>query len=134
CSTSGMEFVGREGALLMDDSHKDVVLNTMRDGMRLPMSTMPGEQVGHVYAGAMAPETIHYVEAVALDRPVLVTPEHARMGMELYLAADLSVERGAPVELPLPAAARRAAARSRPCPRRVSIGSGSPSSAAAASG
>jgi predicted dehydrogenase len=71
---------------------------------------MPGEQVGHVYAGAMAPETIHYVEAVALDRPVLVTPEHARMVMELYLAADLSAERGVPVELPLPAAPRRAVA------------------------
>ena len=109
-STTWIEFLGTEGALLIDDSHKDVVLNTMRDGVRLPMSTMPGEQVGHVYAGAMAPETIHYVEAVALDRPVLVTPEHARMVMELYMAADLSAERGVPVDLPLPAAPRRAAA------------------------
>jgi hypothetical protein len=30
--------------------------------------------------------------------------------MEVYMAADLSAESGAPVDLPLPAAARRAAA------------------------
>jgi hypothetical protein len=39
---------------------------------------------------------------VALDRPVLVTPEHARMVMEVYLAADISAESGQPVALPLP--------------------------------
>ena len=78
--------------------------------MVLPMSTMPGERVEHVYAGPMAAETVHFLEAVALDRPVLVTPEHARMVMEVYTAADLSAERNAPVDLPLPAAARRAAA------------------------
>jgi predicted dehydrogenase len=109
-STTWIEFLGTEGALLVDDSHKDVVLNTMQKGMVLPMSTMPGERVEHVYAGPMAAETAHFVEAVALDRPVLVTPEHARMVMEVYLAADLSAERNAPVDLPLPAAARRAAA------------------------
>ncbi len=109
-STTWIEFLGTEGALLVDDSHKDVVLNTMQKGMVLPMSTMPGERVEHVYAGPMAAETVHFVEAVALDRPVLVTPEHARMVMEVYMAADLSAERNAPVDLPLPAAARRAAA------------------------
>jgi myo-inositol 2-dehydrogenase/D-chiro-inositol 1-dehydrogenase len=30
-----------------------------------------------------------------------VTPEHARMVMELYIAADLSAERNLPVDLPL---------------------------------
>jgi len=39
----------------------------------LPLSTMPGEPVGHVYQGPMQAETIHFIEAVALDRPVLVT-------------------------------------------------------------
>jgi hypothetical protein len=33
---------------------------------------------------------------------VLVTPAQARHVMEVTLAADLSVERGAPVDLPLP--------------------------------
>jgi len=49
----------------------------------------------------MAAETVHFLEAVALDRPVMVTPEHARMVMELYIAADLSAERNEPVSLPL---------------------------------
>jgi predicted dehydrogenase len=100
-STTWIEFVGTEGAVMVDDSHRDVVLNTMQKGMVLPMSTMPGEAVDHTYAGPMAAETIHFLEAVALDRPVLVTPEHARMVMEVYLAADQSAETNAPVTLPL---------------------------------
>jgi hypothetical protein len=50
----------------------------------------------------MAPETDHFVQACALDRPVLVTPEQARTVMACYIAADLSAERGEPVTLPLP--------------------------------
>jgi scyllo-inositol 2-dehydrogenase (NAD+) len=100
-STTWIEFVGTEGAVMVDDSHRDVILNTMQKGMVLPMSTMPGEAVDHTYAGPMAAETIHFLEAVALDRPVLVTPEHARMVMEVYTAADRSAETGAPVPLPL---------------------------------
>ena len=100
-STTTIEFVGSEGALLIDDTHRDVVLNTMHKGMVLPLSTMPGEQVGHVYQGPMEAETIHFIEAVALDRPVLVTPEQARQVMEVTLAADLSAERHQPVSLPL---------------------------------
>ena len=105
-STTWIEFVGTEGAVLVDDSHRDVVLNTMGKGMVLPMSTMPGEAVEHTYAGPMAAETIHFLEAVALDRPVLVTPEHARMVMEVYIAADRSAETNLPVSLPLTEARR----------------------------
>jgi predicted dehydrogenase len=100
-STTWIEMVGTEGAILLDDSHKELVLNTMKGGMQLPLSTMPGEYVEHTYAGAMAPETVHFLEACVFDRPVLVTPEHARMVMEVYIAADLSAERNQPVDLPL---------------------------------
>ena len=31
------------------------------------MSTMPGEQVDHVFAGQMGPETIHFLEVVHPD-------------------------------------------------------------------
>lgn len=103
-STTWIEMIGTEGAVMVDDSHRDVVLNTMQKGMVLPMSTMPGEPVDHTYAGPMAAETVHFLEAVALDRPVMVTPEHARMVMEVYIAADLSAERNEPVSLPLTAA------------------------------
>src|SRR5437879_13392139 len=100
-STTWIEFVGTDGAVMVDDSHRDVVLNTMHQGMVLPMSTMPGEAVEHTYAGPMAAGTIHFLEAVAFDRPVLVTPEHARMVMEVYIAADLSAESNQPMSLPL---------------------------------
>jgi predicted dehydrogenase len=109
-SSTWIEIVGSEGALMIDDTHKDVALNTMKQGMVFPMSTMPGEFVGPVFAGAMAPETRHFVDAVAGDRPVLVTPEQARVVMEVYTAADLSAERHAPVELPLATQSRSAAA------------------------
>src|SRR5213596_210674 len=100
-STTWIEMVGTEGVVMVDDSHRDVVVNTVGKGMQLPLSTMPGEFVEHTYAGPMAAETVHFLEAVALDRPVLVTPEHARMVMEVYLAADLSAERNEAVALPL---------------------------------
>lgn len=100
-SATTIEFVGSEGTLMIDDSHRDVILNTMHKGMVLPLSTMPGEQVSHVCAGPMADETIHFLEAVVYDRPVLVTPEQARRVMEVYMAADLSAERHEPATLPL---------------------------------
>lgn len=65
------------------------------------MSTMPGEQVEHVFAGPMHDEGVHFLEAVALNRSVMVTPKQARQVMEVYMAADLSVERNEPVNLPL---------------------------------
>ncbi|MCC7484769.1 MAG: Gfo/Idh/MocA family oxidoreductase [Burkholderiales bacterium] len=101
-STTWIEMIGTEGSVFVDDSHRDVVLNTMKDGMRLPLSSMPGEFVEHSYAGPMKAETVHFLEAVACDRPVLVTPEQARAVMEVYMAADLSAERNEPVDLPLP--------------------------------
>jgi predicted dehydrogenase len=102
-STTWIEMIGTEGAVMVDDSHRDVVLNTMQKGMVLPMSTMPGEPVEHTYAGPMAAETLHFLEAVVYERPVMVTPEHARMVMEVYIAADLSAGRNEPVALPLAA-------------------------------
>ena len=110
-STTQIEFVGTKGALLIDDSHKDVALLTMERGLVYPMSTMPGEAVGHVYAGPMARETEHFAAAVAFDRPVLVTPEEARQVMEVYMAADLSAERNEPVDLPLRAGDNRSQAQ-----------------------
>jgi predicted dehydrogenase len=100
CAT-WIEITGTEGSLFLDDSQRDNWLNTVKDGQIFPMSTMPGEHVDHVYAGAMGPETIHFLESCILDRPVMVTPEHARMVMATYNAADLSAATHEPVDLPL---------------------------------
>jgi predicted dehydrogenase len=108
-STTWIEMIGTTGAVIVDDSHRDVIVNTMKDGMRLPMSSMPGEFVNHTYAGPMERETVHFLQAVACDRPVLVTAEQARQVMEVYIAADISAERGEPVNLPLPESRRAAA-------------------------
>jgi predicted dehydrogenase len=100
-SATTIEFVGSEAAVMIDDSHKDVILNTMDKGMMLPMSSMPGEAVEHAYAGPMHAETVHFLDAVANNKPVLVTAEQARQVMEVYIAADLSAERNEPISLPL---------------------------------
>ncbi len=96
-----IEITGTEGALILDDTSRDNWLNTVKDGTQYPMSTMPGEQVDHAFAGQMGPETLHFLEAVLLDGPVMVDPDHARMVMETYSAADVSAEIGDPVDLPM---------------------------------
>ncbi|MBO0701378.1 MAG: Gfo/Idh/MocA family oxidoreductase [Candidatus Dormibacteraeota bacterium] len=104
-SSTVVEFVGTDGALFVDDSHRDILLSTVENGLTRPLSTMPGEQVGHVYRGPMEAETLHFVDAVAHGRPVLVSGEQARVVMEVTLAAELSAQLGRPVDLPLPAGA-----------------------------
>ncbi|WP_376877964.1 Gfo/Idh/MocA family protein [Albirhodobacter sp. R86504] len=100
CAT-WIEITGTEGSLVLDDTSRDNWLNTMENGTQFPMSTMPGEHVDHMYAGQMGPETLHFLEAVLLDREPMVAPEHARMVMESYLAADVSAATGNPVDLPM---------------------------------
>lgn len=98
-SSTWIEMVGTEGAIMVDDTHRDVSLNTMKRGIEFPISTMPGEKVAHVYAGPMEAETIHFLECVAKGQQPLVTPEHARMVMQVYQAADRSAEEGRPIEI-----------------------------------
>jgi predicted dehydrogenase len=100
-SGTWIEVTGTQGMLTIDDTHRDVIFNTMEHGMQLPMSSMPGESVDHVFAGPMHNETVHFLEAIALDRPVMATAEQARDVMELYMAADLSAARNEAVSLPL---------------------------------
>jgi len=100
CST-WIEITGTNGALTLDDTQRDNWLNTEATGQVFPMSTMPGEQVDHVFAGGMGPETMHFLEACIRNTNVMVTPESARLVMETYSAADLSADLNEPVDLPL---------------------------------
>ncbi len=100
-SGTWIEVTGTEGMLVIDDTHRDVIFNTLENGIRLPMSSMPGEPVGHVFAGPMHNETVHFIEAIALDRPVMATAEQARAVMELYIAADMSADSNESIALPL---------------------------------
>lgn len=100
-SSTWIEFLGTDGALMMDATHKDIVMHTVKDGTQFPLSTMPGEAVEHVYAGPMERETLHFLEAVYRDGEVMVDPRLARLTMEVYIAADLSVEKQQVIDLPL---------------------------------
>jgi len=98
-SSAWIEFVGTEGAVMVDDTHRDVYVTTVQQGIRFPISSMPGERINHVYAGPMEAETLHFLECIALGKQPLVTAEHARMVMQLYMAADRSAETNQPVSL-----------------------------------
>ena len=98
-SSTWIEFVGTEGAVIVDDTHRDVYVTSMQQGIRFPISSMPGEKVNHVYAGPMEAETVHFLECVATGRQPLVTAHQARMVMQLYQAADRSVDTNQPVSL-----------------------------------
>jgi scyllo-inositol 2-dehydrogenase (NAD+) len=98
-SSTWIEMVGTEGSIMVDDTHRDVSLNTMKRGIEFPISTMPGEKVAHVYAGPMEAETVHFLECVSKSQQPLVTAEHARMVMQVYQAADKSAEEGRPIEI-----------------------------------
>ena len=98
-SSTWIEVVGTEGAVMVDDSHRDVTLMTMQRGTEFPLSTMPGEKVGHVYAGPMEAETLHFCECVAAGRQPLVTAEHARTVMQVSQSADLSSAHGCAIDL-----------------------------------
>src|SRR5258706_12864647 len=107
-SSTWIEFVGTEGAVMVDDTHRDVYVTTMQKGIQFPISSMPGEPVNHVYAGPMEAETLHFIECVALGKQPLVTAEHAKMVMQVYQAADESAESGRPVELVIAGAREKA--------------------------
>src|SRR5271169_3452520 len=98
-SSTWIEFVGTEGAVMVDDTHRDVYATTMQKGIQFPISSMPGEFVDHTYAGPMERETLHFLESIALGRQPLVTGEQARLAMMVYQAADVSVETNKPVDL-----------------------------------
>ncbi len=98
-SQSWIEVIGTDGALSVDDTHREVRVNTTEHGIRYPMSSMPGEPVDHVFAGAMVDETRHFLEAVACDTAVLVTAREARLVMDVTMAADRSAETGEAVTL-----------------------------------
>jgi predicted dehydrogenase len=108
-SSTWIEFIGTQGAVMVDDTHRDVYTTTLSQGIQFPISSMPGERLDHVYAGPMEAETVHFLECAALGRQPLVTGEHARMVMQVYQAADESAESGKPVELAPTAAPKRPA-------------------------
>ena len=98
-SSTWIEFVGTEGAVMVDDTHRDVYTSTLQKGIQFPISSMPGEFVNHTYAGPMERETMHFLECIALGKQPLVTGDQARLAMQVYQAADVSVETNQPVEL-----------------------------------
>jgi signal peptidase I len=77
--------VGTEGAIMVDDTHRDVYTSTMNKGIQFPISSMPGEKVklevrrGAVYVNDK-PLDETYILPEYMDHrtypPVYVEPGH----------------------------------------------------------
>jgi scyllo-inositol 2-dehydrogenase (NAD+) len=96
------EFIGTKGNLILDNTHRDLILRTDKETV-FPLSPIPGEIVGldDFFEGPLKIETDHFIKCVSKGIQPLVTAEQARMAMEVTLAADLSAEKGQPIDLPL---------------------------------
>ena len=68
-----------------------IQLSTIKDGIQYPMSSMPGEQIDHVFAGSMQ-EINHFLSAIVFDHPVMISGEEAKLVMQVSQAADMSVK------------------------------------------
>jgi len=97
-----IEVLGTEGVIFVDDTRRDVLISTVGGGLQIPLSTMPGEQLDHTFAGPMERETLDFIEAILFDRPVVADGRAGVISLEVCAAADLSAETGLPVSLPLP--------------------------------
>ena len=71
-STTWIEFLGTEGALIMDASHKDIVLNTIKDASPVPSLHHARPSRGQCLRRPDEEGATHFFEAVAYDRPVMV--------------------------------------------------------------
>jgi hypothetical protein len=67
-------------------------IEAAKKGMIVPMSTMPGEGPGRVYAAPMAAETTRFYGGATLNRPALVRRRPTRRIGEPSGAAEMPVE------------------------------------------
>ena len=105
--------MGTEGAIAIDDSHKNAVMATNKgvpspyvDGMTSDVvfleSMMAGDWLVGDFWGPMRDETRLFLERVTMGRSVsLALPHHARTVLEVTLAIEHSAKENRPVDFPL---------------------------------
>lgn len=111
----GLEIMGTEGAIAIDDSHKDSILATTS---AVPSPYVPdassevvflesmqaGDWLLGDFWGPMRDETRLFLEHATTGVEIpLATPESARTTLEVTLAIEQSAKQNRPIELPLKA-------------------------------
>ncbi len=112
-TTMGMDIMGSDGAITIDDSHKGVILATKK-GVPSPYapdassnvvfleSMMAGDWSLGEFWGPMRDETRLFLEHAATGRAIPNTkPDEARTTLEVTLAIEKSAATNQPVDLPL---------------------------------
>lgn len=108
-----LEILGTEGALLIDDDHRDQILYTDRG---IPNSYLPERGVNMIFLGSSSPgdwamgefwgplerETRVWLDHLSTGRPAFnATGEEARKTLEVTLAIEKSVRTNQTIRLPL---------------------------------
>ena len=108
-----LEVMGTEGAIAIDDSHKNAVMATNKgvpspyvEGMTSDVvfleSMMAGDWLVGDFWGPMRDETRLFLERVTMGRSVsLALPHHARTVLEVTLAIEHSAKENRPIDFPL---------------------------------
>ncbi len=112
-TTMGMDIMGTDGAIVIDDSHKGVILATKK-GVPSPYapdatsdvvfleSMMAGDWSLGEFWGPMRDETRLFLEHAATGRTIPNTrPEEARQTLDVTLAIERSAAENRPIDLPL---------------------------------
>ncbi|MBM3668058.1 MAG: hypothetical protein FJW90_11400 [Actinobacteria bacterium] len=94
-----LELIGSKSAINLEYPPTSLRLLDP-DGWKFPDTTMAPLLHGSL-AGAFREQIVHFLRCVENGTAPLVRPAEARQAMELAIAAELSVERGETVELPL---------------------------------
>lgn len=112
CSMA-IDLMGTDGALVIDDSHRDGILAT-ENSIPAPYvagvehdvifleSMMAGDMLLDQFWGPMRDETRSWLEHITTGRDTpIATAEHARTVLEVTLAIEQSAREGRPIDFPL---------------------------------
>ncbi len=112
--TIAVDIMGTDGAIVIDDSHKQAVMATShdlahpyakdrRDNVVFLESMMAGDWLLGDFWGPMRDETRAFLEHVTLGRTTQNTlPQDARSTLEVTIAIEMSAAQNRPIDLPLP--------------------------------
>jgi len=98
---SRLEFHGEKGSIILSESE---IIDWQVEGMEQPVLESASQASGSkdpMAIGTLGHQKLiaDFVEAVENNRPPLVTPESARLSVELILAVYESARRGQGIEI-----------------------------------
>ena len=74
-SSTWVEFIGSQGAVMVDDTHRDVYITSLQKGIQFPLSSMPGEP--RLAERPMTPSQKSRIATEPVCQPLAISPPNA---------------------------------------------------------